>query len=44
VSAAEADMDAHAVTVEFDDEKASLEAIIGALHEAGYTTGEAQKQ
>jgi len=30
-------MNANTVTVEFDDEQVSLEDVIGALHEAGYS-------
>jgi copper chaperone CopZ len=33
-------MNANTVTVEFDDEKVSIEDIIRALHEAGYSVTE----
>ncbi len=31
------DMETHTVTVEFDDEELSIDEIISALNEAGYT-------
>ncbi len=34
------EIDRHVVVVEFDDEKVTLEEIIDALNEAGYTVGE----
>ena len=37
VISAKPDMNAHTLTVEFDDEKTNLEAIIGTLGKAGYT-------
>ena len=37
VRAVESDMNDHTVTVEFDDEKLSLDSIVQALNEAGYT-------
>lgn len=36
-------MNAHTVTVTFDDEVADLDAIIGALGKAGYTVPEHEK-
>ena len=37
VQSVKTDMSAHTVTVEFDDEKQSLDTIIEALNKAGYT-------
>jgi copper chaperone CopZ len=37
VRSVDTDMNLHTVTVEFDDEQVSLEDIIHALNEAGYT-------
>ena len=37
VKSVETDMDAHTVTVKFDDAKVSLDTIVEALFEAGYT-------
>ena len=34
------EIDRHVVVVEFDDEKVTLEELIDALNEAGYTVGE----
>jgi copper chaperone CopZ len=31
------DMDAHTLTVNFDDEKTSVDAVVTALNKAGYT-------
>ncbi len=39
----ESDMQAHTLTVEFDDEQVSLEAIVQALNEAGYTVPKQSK-
>lgn len=36
-------MDAHTVTVTFDDEGTSIEAIVEALNDAGYTVPERSK-
>ena len=36
-------MQAHTVTVEFDDEQVSLDAIVQALNEAGYTVPKKSK-
>ena len=37
VRAVETDMNEHTLTVEFDDEKLSLDRIVQTLNEAGYT-------
>ena len=37
------DMDAHTLTVSFDDEKTSLDDVVGALNKAGYTVPESRK-
>ncbi len=37
------DMNAHTVTVTFDDEKTGLDAIVAALHDAGYVVQREQK-
>ncbi len=37
------DMDAHTVTVSFDDEKQTLEAVVAALEDAGYVARDPQK-
>ena len=36
VESVRADMNAHTVTVSFDDEKVELEAVVAALNDAGY--------
>ena len=36
MTSVESDMDAHTVTVSFDDEKVSMTAIVAALNDAGY--------
>jgi copper chaperone CopZ len=38
-----ADMDAHTVTVSFDDENTGIAAIVAALHDAGYVVKEQQR-
>jgi copper chaperone CopZ len=43
VRSVEADMNVHTMTVEFDDEDLSLEAIISALNDAGYTVPDRSK-
>ena len=37
------DMDAHTVTVSFDDEKTELSKIVSALNEAGYVVKDSTK-
>lgn len=37
------DMDAHTVTVTFDEEKTGLAAVVGALNEAGYVVTEEKR-
>jgi len=37
------DMDAHTVTVSFDDEVQTLEAVVAALEDAGYVARDPQK-
>ena len=37
------DMNAHTVTVRFDDDEVSLDDIVGALNGAGYTVPEYRK-
>ncbi len=37
VRSVDTDMNEHTITVAFDDEKLSLDAIVGALNQAGYT-------
>ncbi len=37
VTSVETDMNAHTLTVAFDDERVSLDMIVNALGEAGYT-------
>ncbi len=37
---ADADMDAHTVTVELRDEKVPIDAVVKALSAAGFATGE----
>lgn len=37
VQSVQTDMDAHTVTVEFDDEELSIGDVVLALNEAGYT-------
>jgi copper chaperone CopZ len=43
VSAVDTDMDAHTVTVEFDDEELAVDEIIQTLGKAGYTVPEHTK-
>ena len=37
------DMDAHTVTLTFDDEKQTLEAVVAALADAGYVARDPKK-
>ena len=37
VRSVDTDMDRHTLTVAFDDEQLSVDAIVGALNQAGYT-------
>lgn len=43
VTSVKTDMNAHTVTVSFDDEKTGLEAINAALNDAGYVVKDARK-
>jgi copper chaperone CopZ len=43
VETVQTDMDAHTVTVRFDDEGTSIEAIVEALNNEGYTVPERSK-
>lgn len=43
VASVETDMRDHTLTVAFDDEKASLDDIVKALNDAGYTVPESKK-
>ena len=37
IQSVSADMQAHTVTVTFDDEEVSMQEVLGALNDAGYT-------
>jgi len=43
VTAVTTDMNAHTVTVTFDDEKQTIEAVVAALADAGYVARGPQK-
>ena len=43
VTSVETDMNAHTLTVAFDDEKTSLDTIVKALGNAGYTVPDKKK-
>jgi copper chaperone CopZ len=43
VDSVETDMNAHTVTVSFDDEKVELGAIVAALNDAGYVVKSEKK-
>jgi copper chaperone CopZ len=43
VEAVQTDMNAHTVSVQFDDEGTSIDAIVEALNNAGYTVPEHSK-
>ncbi len=43
IESVEADLRGHTVTVAFDDEQVSLDAIVKALNEAGYTVPEKKR-
>jgi copper chaperone CopZ len=44
VEAVDADMNEHTVTVRFDDEATSVDEIVAALNEAGYTVPAYERQ
>jgi len=43
VQSVSTDMRAHTVTVTFDDEEVSMQDVVGALNEAGYTVPSYQR-
>lgn len=43
VSSVDSDMDAHTITVTFDDEKVNLDTIVASLYDAGYVVKDQTK-